>query len=372
MDLICAVIHELVKEPAREDSPAIEAHYVEAENLLDVTSEPTYELVKSIQSLYGTKGNASSKGTFETNGAYTFPTQFLSFVDSIGDDDAFLALTNSAMVNLVEKAGSQNFATGGYVVFAYYQQGGHGYILAAMVKKRDGISLVNLEPKVIQEVDLSKIHQAIRINISSYMDARDAEELGDAINGAYLTFISPKNNKSASGYFITAFGCTNAIESATSTKNAIEAVTQFFERDERLEHLSNNAHDRVVELLENILTRDDKTCSIDEINHVVNSLIPVELADELNDTFVEFANNPPFNVPDSFYTHSGEIRKAKKVLLKDTGGSWSLNFEKRVFGTNPSADIQYCPTPDGGYITIRNLSDRIRTKIEEVLRERES
>lgn len=371
MELICAVIHELVKEPARDDVPAVEAHYIEAESLLDVTSVPTYELVKSIQSLYGTKGNASSKGTFETNGAYTFPSQFLDFVDSIGNDDAFLTLTNSAMVNLVEKSGGQNFATGGYVVFAYYQQSGHSYVLAAMVKKKDGISLVNLEPTVIQEVDLSKIHQAIRINISSFMDAREAQELGDPINGAYLTFISPKSNKSASGYFISAFGCTNAIESATSTKNAIEAVKQFFERDERLEHLSNSAHDRVVELLEDILSRDDKICSIDSINHVVNSLIPVDLADEFNDTFVQFANNPPFNVPESFYTHSGELRKAKKVLLKDTGGSWSLNFEKRVFGTDASADIQFC-SDDGGYITIRNLSEKIKTKIEEVLRERES
>ncbi|MDX3775137.1 nucleoid-associated protein [Chromatiaceae bacterium AAb-1] len=253
MDLICAVIHELVKEPARDNVPAVEAHYVEADNLLDVTSVPTYELVKSIQSLYGTKGNASSQGTFETNGAYTFPSQFLDFVDSIGDSDAFLTLTNSAMVNLVEKSSDQNFATGGYVVFAYYQQSGHGYVLAAMVKKKDGISLVNLEPRVIQEVDLSKIHQAIRINVSSYMDAREAQELGDPINGAYLSFISPKSNKSASGYFISAFGCTNALESAISTKNAIEAVKQFFERDERLEHLSNTAYDRVVDLLEDIL-----------------------------------------------------------------------------------------------------------------------
>lgn len=371
MELVSAVIHELVKEPAKDDMPAIEAHYVEAENLLDVTSVPTFELVRSIQALYGTKGNASSQGTFDTEGAFTFPEQFLEFVDSNGDQDAFLELSNLAMVNLVAASASENFATGGYVVFAYYQQNGHSFVLAAMVKKKDGISLVNLEPRAIQEVDLSKIHQAVRINVTAYMDARDAQELGDPISGAYLSFISPKSNKSASGYFISAFGCTNAIESAISTRHAIEAVKQFFEHDERLEHLSNNAHDRVVDLLEDILSRDDKICHIDDINHVVNSLIPVDLAAEFNDTFVQFANNPPFNVPESFYTHSGELKKAKKVLLKDSSGNWSLNFEKRVFGTDASADIQFCPD-DGGYITIRNLSGKIRAKIDEVLRERES
>ena len=49
MELVSAVIHELVKEPAKDDMPAIEAYYVEAENLLDVTSVPTFELVRSIR-----------------------------------------------------------------------------------------------------------------------------------------------------------------------------------------------------------------------------------------------------------------------------------------------------------------------------------
>ena len=369
MELISAVIHELVKEPARDNSPAIEANYVEAENLLDVSSVPTYELIRSIQALYGTKGNASSQGTFDTEGAFTFPDQFLDFIDSIGDSDAFLELSNAAMVNLVHSAKSENFATGGYVVFAYYKQNQSSFVLAAMVKKKDGISLVNLEPKSIQEVDLSKIHQAVKINVDSFIDARDAEELGDPISGAYLSFISPKNNKSASGYFISAFGCTNALASTISTRNAIEAVRQFFEQDERLECLSNDANDQVIYLLEQTLQRDEKLCSIDEINHVVNSLIPVDYADEFVDKFVEFANAEPFNVPDTFYTHSTEVRKAKKVVLKDSSGSWTLNFEKRVFGTDTAADIQYSPDR-GGYLTIRNLSAAMREKISDVLRER--
>lgn len=114
MELLQAVIHELVKEPAKDKRPAIGPTFDEASRQLDVTEEPTIKLVESIKSLYGKKGNYSSQGTFDLEDtSQTFPREFEEFTASTGDDDAFFELTIQTMKNLVSKSSSENFATGG-------------------------------------------------------------------------------------------------------------------------------------------------------------------------------------------------------------------------------------------------------------------
>jgi nucleoid-associated protein len=369
MELLKSIIHELIKEPARDGNPAIDASIEEAEHLLDSSDDATVALVSNIHSLYGTKGNASSQGTFNEEGAFAFPVQFGSFIDSNGDDEAFRELTMYAMENLRESADGENFATGGYIVFAFYQQNNEEFFLAAMLKKKDGIRLQDLRPETIQEVDLSKLHQAIKVNLSRYLNFKEAEDQDEPLNDSYLSFISPKSNQSASGYFISAFGCTDARAAAVSTKSALEAVRRFFEDDERIEHLKTDANDRAVEFMEETLKREEKICTLDELNHLVNGLIPIDLMDELNDSFVEYANGDPFFVPDRFYTNSTEVRKAKKVQLKGLGGAWNLNFEKRVLGLTCNDDIQFSPENEGS-ITIRNLSTDMKEKLIQAIEER--
>lgn len=371
MELHKAVIHELIKEPARDGNPAIEAHLEESEQLLDAETEATISLVESIQSLYGTKGNSSSQGRFDFDGGYTFPAQLNEYIDSNGDDDSFLEMSLNAMANLVRESASQNFATGGYIVFAFFTQNGEDFVLAAMVKKRDGITLKNLVPETVQEVDLSKLHQAIKINISRYLLILEAEDRENVdAHATYLSFISPKANSSASGYFISAFGCSDAIPVGILTKNAISAVKSFFSEDERLEHLASRAYDNVVGYLEETLRRDDPSCSLDELNHLVNAIIPPELSDELADSFSVYANQEPYFLPENFYTNSSEVKKAKRVSLKGLEGAWSLNVEKRFLGESINDDIQFIDSGSRSEIRIRNLSDKIIEQLREVMSDR--
>lgn len=372
MELYKAVIHELVKEPGRDGSPAVPASIIEADSLLDSTNEPTVKLIESIQSLYGTKGNASSQGTFDFSGAYAFPGQFNDYIDSSGEDEDFLEMTMSAMNNLLREASGENFATGGYIVFAYYSQNGDEFVLGAMVKKRDGITLKDLVPETVQEVDLSKLHQAVKVNLSRYLQVMEAQESDEELaHSAYLTFISPKANKAASGYFISAFGCSDAIPAKTLTENVIEAVRNFFSDNEALEPYSGQAYDSVVSYLDSTLKKDDKTCVLEEVNHLVNALIPVELSEEFTDTFASYANDDPYYIPERFYTNSTAVTKAKKVSVKGLDGAWSLNVEKRVLGTTINDDVQFVNQGAQSYLTIRNLSDEIREKLLSALRDRE-
>jgi nucleoid-associated protein len=324
--------------------------------------------------LYGKKGNYSSQGTFDTaSTTNTFPGHFATFIDSTGDNDEFFKLTIHTMDNLVEKSSDQNFATGGYIVFAHYTQGGQNFLLVAMVKKKDGITLVNLKPESIQEVDLSKLHQAIKVNNTSYLHALDAKEDDAPYAGAYLSFVSPVSNKGASGYFIKAFGCSDAIPAEIATKGAIDAVNYYFGANNTLSPYKNEANDAVINLFERLLTNEDeeeRICTLDILNDVVIAVINANGIEDIADDFISLANGEDFNVPDSFYPNKKVVTAAVRLKLRGLNGAWTLNFEKRIFGDTPSDEIQYVRNDNrpGGSLIIRNLSESLVRELERTLR----
>ena len=156
MELLKTVIHELIKQPAKNERPEIPAQVTLANELLDVSQPAAIKLVESIQSLYGTKGNSSSQGTFELDGSFQFPRRFSSFINNEISDESFLELTIHSMNIIRNKAADKNFSTGGYIVFAYYIQNNQPFVITAMVKKKDGIQLTDLKPVTIQEVDIDE------------------------------------------------------------------------------------------------------------------------------------------------------------------------------------------------------------------------
>src|SRR3546814_20919837 len=82
---------------------------------------------------------------------------------------AFIAMSKVAMEELRGKASQESFATGGHVCFFVYRIRTSSFLLVAMVKERGGMVLsAALEPTEITEIDLSKLHQAARVNPDRY------------------------------------------------------------------------------------------------------------------------------------------------------------------------------------------------------------
>jgi nucleoid-associated protein len=369
MQLLQAVIHELVKVPAKDGRPAVGPNYIEAPEQLDISEEPTVKLIESIKSLYGNKGNYSSQGTFDIeDSSQTFPTNFSNFIESSGDDDSFLDLTIQTMDNLVSESSNENFATGGYIVFAHYMQTEQNYFLVAMVKKKDGITLVNLRPETIQEVDLSKLHQAIRVNNTSYLHAMEQVSEEQPFEGSYLSFISPVSNRGASSYFIKAFGCHNAIPAKKATRGAFDAVKYFFETNEALRQLKSEAVDSVVDLFNQLLSNDEegRICTLEMLNDTINTVISYHNVENAPDNFMDVANGEDFNVPDNFYPNQEAVTEQTRLKLKGLNGAWTLNLEKRVFGTSADSEIQFVNNANANQasIVIRNLSDDLISKLQ--------
>ena len=199
MELKQAIIHELVKVVPKAGESNLGTSVITGE-LLTVSDEPVTKLVQSISEIYGKKGNSSSQGTFDDQSGFTFKSDFNDFLAGTLD---FKSFSEGTMNCLKSAAETVNFATGGYLVFGHYAARATAVddemILIAMVKKKSGFTLENLVPKTVQEVDLSKLHQAVRINVSRYKEWQNQGQEVDAdldVNdiNAYLSFISPKAN----------------------------------------------------------------------------------------------------------------------------------------------------------------------------------
>lgn len=241
-----------------------------------------------------------------------------------------------------------------------------------MVKKKDGITLINLRPETIQEVDLSKLHQAIRINNSSYHQAMELVAQGQPFEGPYLSFISPVSNQGASGYFIKAFGCHDAIPAKQATSGAFDALKFYFEINENIRHLKSEAVDSLVRLFNELLDSDDeenRICTLEMVDERINSIISYHNIQDPPNNFMDIANSDDFNVPGSFYPNKQAVTEQTRVKLKGLNGAWTLNFEKRVFGQSSESEIRYNPQTSGNQasLTISNLSPELLEILEKAL-----
>jgi len=344
-------------------------------NLLDITSEPVSSLVDSIKSIYGRKGNNAASGTFDENeaGLGSFKNNLDNFLHSEyqeGDialeQDEFVKFSLLTMNILKNKIRKSNFATGGYLVFGHYLPeekdiDSNGFMLVAMVKNKDGIILNNLVPEKIQPVDLSKLHQAVKVNIERYSNFYNAINPEEREFQTYLTFISPKINESSSGYFVDAIGCINAIPHNIATKSAIRAVDAFFEKNQGLEDYRREAKEDIARKLYELSGKENADCTLDTLDSWVNAHIPADLQAIYEDEFSSFANTDPFNVPPTFKSNQKAAQSAMKLKIDAKEIGWKMDFDRNLLGDTETAKIFY--DKETGKLILKDLPDNIRADL---------
>lgn len=366
MEVRHCVIHELIKVSGK---PAVSTD-------IKLTALPSdnphvVQLVTSLGELIGRKDNQAARGTFDRRSTvYKVPVAFDTYYESENTAADFLAFSASCMAELEDEAkeGNRIAASGGAIVFAEYVLQGADYFLIAMIKQKDALQLdENLVPTGITEIDLSKIHQAARINYRRYDDynrqlaEQTSEEESVEDLPSYLAFVSPKTNLDVSGYFVVALGCTDSVPTATATKNTIDAVKKFFSANEELTEYKAAAYDRLIDYLKQ-KSEAKEVARLTEIEHVVRQSVPPEVCDSL-DTLVEYLNGEEYGVPYEFGVNKRTL--TSRTRMKTKADDWELNFELRILGELPSSRIRY--VRDSQQIVISNIPEDVRQKIEEAL-----
>lgn len=351
---------------------------VKKEVVLNTENPALLFLVNGINGLIGKEGNSVVYGQFaddERQGP--FPRRFTEFVAVQDDEAQFIELTHLAMDQLVEQAGNQVLSTGGHILCAQYSSGASNFFLVASMKERDGIQLdENYVPKEIQEVDLSKVQQAARINLGSFvaiqaMAAAAAstpetieDETAEEADSTYLCFISRGRDSQASDYFISALGCAKGVASGRATKNAIDNIAKFFRDKKTLKSFGYKAKEAVIKYLETQLAAG-KSARLDSIVHAAVAHVPPDLVDEIAG-LKDYLNSEKNKVPDDFTVNAKSLKE--KTRIKGDASNWSLQFERGALGKDPAADVYY----DEGRkkLTLSNMTTELIDVIEKELQAR--
>lgn len=351
MDLKFLAIRELIKEA--DDSVATIS---EKGGPIDVTNPMAQQLFNALVSAYGRRA-ALTHGSFneENSEGYPFISGFKKFINNTPDEKTFLTLCDQALAQLAAslQQPSARAATGGYVIFIYYSSDVFDYLLIGLVGDKTGVAFdQELNPTKVIEVDLEKLHQAAKINITTYKEGSDS----------YLSFIGTRRKGDITHYFSNALGCTDVVPAKKSTSDLIKASEDFC-RHYQLQDKQEEIVEDVVSYLSR--QRDDKQSAyLPDVEKIFDSHIPPEQAQQATGSFSKFANSDNYQVSQEFQPHTSTINAYTQVKAKMD--NWQLDFSRRSLGhLNSNSEIEFDPQTNS--IRINRLSTKVIEQLKQAL-----
>ncbi len=350
MELKHLVIRELHKE---EDQAT-----VISERGGSVNTQPPVvpDMVLSLNNALARRSTLTH-GSFnkENPNGYPFIQAFESYLSEEQSSSDFLKLSDLGITQLAAAmdSPSSHSAVGGYIIFAHYQQERYEFLLVALVRNRSAISLnEQLSPTEVNEVDLDKLHQAAKINITSYQKGKDS----------YLSFMGTKEKGDITHYFSNAFGCTDVTPSKKSTGYLIRATRDFCTQNGMYDE-----REQVVEDVVSYLSRqrsEKNTANLPEIEQIFDQHIPTEKAEEVTGKFGRFANSERYQVSQEFQPHTHTLNAHTK--LKAKADNWQVDFAKRSLGiVGSGSDIEF--DEEKQILVLRRMPSRVVEQIKRTL-----
>lgn len=357
-----AIVHQLVKERDKKALP-----YHDRKVVLDNTNKLVIELSKKVSELYHTKKNMTIHSIFSPRVIKkdSFPSLFKSYYSSeTKSDEKFFDLSIYIMDKIQEEYEDTHFATGGYVFITEYSHESGRYLSIVMIKQKDSYVLTeNLDPEILETLDLTKLHQAVRINYVRYNSKINTPD--EDIN--YLCFISASPSTAVADYFIKALGCNKNTSAKKMTANIIELSTKFFIDDKELCSESINVRKDIIDYLEQCI-KHEKPARLNEVETVIRKRVEtLKLEPETIELKVqgllEKFNSDDYGISGEFNVISSELKKYTRVSFK--GETYSFNFETNLLGEDPDSDIYY--NKEDAKLIFSNLTPKAITAIENAI-----
>lgn len=364
------IVHELFKEAKKPMNPAKKIKF--RDNVLDPSNDIVIKLISEINGLYGKKGNSAYYGVFKEElterGPVPDAIENYTILAKPSNQD-FIDLTVEIMNKLAKEAEAQLWSSGGIIVFADYIRDGVRFLLVTMIKQKEGIRLSSrLEPELLEQLDLTKINQAARINFDKFIKYQNSSHI-EKNDLSYLSFISTIAQQTASGYFITALGCDKGITSNKATKNLPNEVRKFFDKHSEIKENARQFKNEVIAYLERQADSKQpaKLSDIAAMAYKHMTYIDEALREKLSSELINHLNSEEVRIPVEFNVSRSELNQILNVKYK--GDGFGFNFEKALLGTTGDADI--CYNPSNGNLTFLKLPKDAIQAIEKALKEKE-
>jgi len=367
------VIHEIIKQQHKDPFPLVPTDVV-----LPPENEVVIKLVKGVASLYSKKNNSAHYGVFKSGkDKGSFPDAYAQYFENEKNtDETFMDLSLTVIGELYRLVQGQQSSSGGNILVVDCEIDAYSYFLVAMLKNTDGISLNkrhsgNNAPKVLvleelEQLDLSTLHQAARINLGKYQEYVEAtEEEQQEIN--YLSFVSPSASKSASSYFVAALGCSKGTASAKATDILIKESVNFFRKDTKLKVKRLDFKDDLLRYL-NECQEKGHSVKLSRVDALARKYFPAEeegMADKYSDALHEELNGEKNSIPVEFPISNSVLKKHSHIEYKSD--RWKLLFDRDSLGIKENSEIRYLK--DDSKLVISNLPADLREVIEAELRD---
>ena len=326
-----AVVHELIKEAQTR-----KANVRLASTPLDVQNDIVNELVEKVAGLIGQQNNTAQFGRFRDG-----PTRpeiantVTDYCIGTGMPKPFLAITEDCMAALRAAASTETLSTGGYLLFADYGKERNRFLLVAMIKSRDGITMEGLVPTSVTELDLSRLHQVARISFYQLQESR-RETRDSRPTQNYLKFVSPKANQEAAGYFVRALGCEPAASASASTTATLRGVDEFFNHRSAIRSGTADARTEVLALMK-AKAEAKATVSISDVVEVARRQFPPEDADALVADLTAHLQGDAYQVPTEFVPATAVINRFARFRFKND--SMTFEIEKKNVSLDSTGTI---------------------------------
>jgi nucleoid-associated protein len=337
IDLRKIIIHQLVKNQ-HEDIQQSEI----ARSLLPADQDQVIEFANKIVNIYGKRLNSAQYGIFrDIDSQANFGYQAKNYIDGLETktEAEFIGLTEFVMQRLYDQASAVPLSTGGYIVFLEYSVGDAIFLLIAMVKKTDALNInSHLTIEALQYINLEKLTQALKINIGKFQSYVEEED-EDRSEITYLSFVSPRNNTTTAGYFVSALGCNKGAPSDNVVASILRATEDYLSHQNISPDIRRNVKSDLIDLIVNH-AKDGSTIHISNIEDVVRSNVSIEDPEESDDFFdlyVTSLNNEENRVPTEFSITKSIANKFSHVSYKDE--NYHISLSKSLVSSDPSGEI---------------------------------
>jgi nucleoid-associated protein YejK len=341
MELLNVIVHKLNKEQRKSEEEITPPSIQLRDKEYDKDNDVVQTLIEKLSDSYK-KGKTF--GTFDSDiKNHPFQEWLGEMLDEAHERD-FISLTKDVMGRLLLFIKDVNFATGGHLLFAHYKHSDSSWLIIVMLKDKEGFTFTDdLSIKNIQEVDIDKLHQLARVDLTKWTEKSEG----------YLSFIK-KRAGDVSGYFIDALGCTNLIPSKQATNNVFTIVDMLLgeAKIETVKVLSFK--EKLYEFLDE---RRPDTVKLAEIEALVDAELPIEF----HGRFIEEANSDKYKISDEFEPHAQALIYYKRIKHKTA--KWALDISRDAIGL-PDSGAELIYDDENNTLTLTDVPDDLSAEIK--------
>jgi len=329
-------VHSIEKEQ-HQDQSDIKMHLREDELPVD---HRVIALLEGVRDIYT---NKTGKAFGELGDERFFSRELRRMYD---EEVEFIGFTNIAMNELKGHMAAQPLATGGYLLFADFDNHGTNYFMVVMLKSKEGLSFDDeLELMDAHHLELDRLHFAARIDVDAWKSDGD---------GNNVSFVKGRASTSVTVYFKEFLGIQEFSESVKITQNLVTAVTNYYRQELSLENDVVEEYKKRIHDYCGLKHENEEPIFLDELSRYL---------DEENPTrFMEYAQEN-YEIPNEFQVDKNKLRKFLRYSGQDRGVS--VSFTSEVFGSR----VKYDPAAD--VLTIYQIPNTLKKQLAAEMRQQD-